>query len=81
VSDDPTPPALLGSAPPAEVIEGELLAALDPHAVTRTPHPWGVHWTCACGQWEGVATGRGSAAFVQGDYARHRHEQECSGGE
>jgi hypothetical protein len=83
VSLDPTPPE-------RETVEHmaartgwpvELLAApvvFDPHAVTRTPHPWGVAWQCACGRWEGAATGRGSAVFVEGDYRRHRAEEEAA---
>jgi hypothetical protein len=51
----------------------------DPHALTRTRHPWGVAWACACGRWEAVSTGRASALFVQGDYRRHRHVEETAG--
>lgn len=52
-------------------LEGEILGPADPHAVTRTPYPWGVSWSCACGRWEGVATGPSSARWVEQDYTRH----------
>lgn len=50
----------------------------DPHAITRTPYPWGVAWVCACGRWEGVATGPRSAAWCEADYGRHRADEEAA---
>jgi hypothetical protein len=52
----------------------------DPHALVRTPYPWGVAWVCACGRWEGVATGLRSAAWCEADYGRHRHDEEAAAG-
>lgn len=55
-----------------------LVSEPDPHALTRTPHSWGTAWTCACGRWEAVATGRASTAFAEGDYRRHRAAEEVA---
>lgn len=57
--------------PPEQPVEGDLLDPPDPHAVTRTEYPWGVAAVCACGRWEGVATGPSSARWVVDDYRRH----------
>lgn len=50
----------------------------DAHAITRTPYPWGVAWVCACGRWEGVATGPRSAAWCEADYGRHRADEDAA---
>jgi hypothetical protein len=63
---------------PVEVGLDDLLDATDTtHEVTRTPHPWGVAWACACGRWEGVATGPSSAAFCERDHDRHVRDEEA----
>lgn len=49
----------------------------DQHAITRTPYRWGVAWVCACGRWEGVATGPSSAAWCERSYTQHRAEEEA----
>lgn len=53
-------------------VEGELLAPLDPHAVSRTEYRWGIAVVCACGQWECAVTGPASAAWARRDHERHR---------
>ncbi len=63
--------------PPDPAEEVELLVHdLDPHAVTRTPYPWGVAWVCACGRWEAVATGPSSAAWAGADHRRHVRDEQ-----
>lgn len=62
-------PAPLGQG--HEVVEGEVLDPPDPHGITRTEYPSGVSWVCACGQWEGFATGPSSAAWAGADHRRH----------
>jgi hypothetical protein len=55
-------------------LEGEILPAVEPageHTVTRTEWPWGVAWSCSCGQWEAVATGPSSARWAGDDHRRH----------
>lgn len=54
------------------VVEGELLPAEDPHALTRTEYAWGIAVVCACGQWECVVTGPSSADWARRDHERHR---------
>jgi hypothetical protein len=55
-----------------EPVEGGLLDLPDPHALTRTEHPWGIALTCACGQWECAVTGPSSADWARRDHQRHR---------
>jgi hypothetical protein len=66
----------LPAAPPealnGEPVEGELLDPPDPHALTRTEHPWGIALSCACGQWECAVTGPSSADWARRDHQRHR---------
>lgn len=59
----------------AQVVE-DLQAKEDPHAVTTTPYPWGIAWTCACGRWEAVATGPSSAGWAGADHRRHVADED-----
>jgi hypothetical protein len=58
-------------------LDGEVVELLTAHAITRTEYPWGVAWTCACGRWEGVATGPSSARWAGADHARHVRDEDA----
>lgn len=58
---------------PCRPVEGELLPPVDPHAITAKGYAWGAAWTCACGEWEAVATGPSSARWAADDHRRHVH--------
>jgi hypothetical protein len=60
-----------------EVLGAEVVEQLDPHAITRTEYPSGVAWACACGRWEGFATGPSSARWAGADHARHVRAEEA----
>jgi hypothetical protein len=60
-----------------EVLGAEVVEQLDPHAITTTEYPSGVAWACACGRWEGFATGPSSARWAGADHARHVRDEEA----
>lgn len=55
----------------SEPLEGEVLPAADPHAVTARRTAVGVEVVCSCGGWDGFYSGPRSASFCQAEHRAH----------